>query len=292
MKLDNKDIEQYRIRTGLLHSDETFGNNGAFEIRLGCRILYAIVSDGEEWMPVRNYQDLYEVSNKGRVRAFSKVVNLPNGAKRIHDLHVLSQEKMKRGYFRVSLCRDSSMCKILVHRLVAESFIQNPQNFPEINHRDGDKFNNFATNLEWCSRQYNNHHAIELGLRTGLSSIDIIKIKKLLALGQTSNQIAKSFSKSRQTISDIKCGRSRNLSPELPTGYWQDLFWEHVSVSLKQRCPTWDEMCFVKDLFWADDEVVIQYHPAKSNYVNDFKTCLHLWKPIGVELPTPEVKLI
>lgn len=68
--------------------------------------------------------------------------------------------------------------------------------------------------------------------------------------------------------------------------------WEHISVSLKNRCPTWDEMCYAKHLFWADDEVVIQYHPAKSDYVNDFQFCLHLWKPIGVELPLPKVNLI
>ncbi len=62
--------------------------------------------------------------------------------------------------------------------------------------------------------------------------------------------------------------------------------WEHVSVSLKNRCPTWEEMCFLKSLFWDDDECVVQYHPAKKDYVNIFKTCLHLWKFKG-HMPTP-----
>ena len=63
--------------------------------------------------------------------------------------------------------------------------------------------------------------------------------------------------------------------------------WEHVSVSLSTRCPNWPEMCFVKDLFWSDDEVVMQLHPAKANYVNNHPYCLHLWAPIGGGIPLP-----
>lgn len=65
--------------------------------------------------------------------------------------------------------------------------------------------------------------------------------------------------------------------------------WDHVSVSpmKSNRIPTWDEMCRVKDMFWNEEEVVVQYHPRKSDYVNIRKNCLHLWRPIDVELPTP-----
>ncbi len=62
---------------------------------------------------------------------------------------------------------------------------------------------------------------------------------------------------------------------------------EHVSVSTAVRCPTWEEMCFVKGLFWDDDDVVMQLHPRKSDYVNMHPFCLHLWRPIGVEIPAP-----
>lgn len=55
--------------------------------------------------------------------------------------------------------------------------------------------------------------------------------------------------------------------------------WEHVSVSTATRCPTWEEMCLVKDLFWAEDETVLQFHPPRSEYVNNHRHCLHLWKP-------------
>ena len=68
---------------------------------------------------------------------------------------------------------------------------------------------------------------------------------------------------------------------------------EHVSVSVRkggrpaERCPTWDEMCFVKDLFWDPEEAVVQYHPPRSAYVNYHPYCLHLWKPVGVAIPLP-----
>lgn len=63
--------------------------------------------------------------------------------------------------------------------------------------------------------------------------------------------------------------------------------WEHVSVSRKDRPPTWDEMCQIKDMFWDDEDCVVQYHPPKSHYVNNHPNCLHLWRPTGVELPAP-----
>lgn len=63
--------------------------------------------------------------------------------------------------------------------------------------------------------------------------------------------------------------------------------WEHASISMKQRNPTWDEMCLLKDIFWNDEEIVIQYHPPKSQYVNDHLHCLHLWKKIDSEFELP-----
>ena len=66
--------------------------------------------------------------------------------------------------------------------------------------------------------------------------------------------------------------------------------WEHVSVSVKGKkfCPTWDEMCFVKDLFWEKNECVIQFHPPDAVYVNLAVGCLHLWKP-PYATPTPPI---
>jgi hypothetical protein len=63
--------------------------------------------------------------------------------------------------------------------------------------------------------------------------------------------------------------------------------WEHVSVSLSNRSPTWDEMCYVKNLFWKEEENVIQFHPKRSKYKNQFPYVLHLWKKINEEHELP-----
>ena len=71
--------------------------------------------------------------------------------------------------------------------------------------------------------------------------------------------------------------------------------WEHVSIDGKKRMPTWDEMCQLKDMFFTEDECCVQYHPPKSEYVNNIPYCLHIWKPIeqysGV-LPIPPSLLV
>lgn len=75
-----------------------------------------------------------------------------------------------------------------------------------------------------------------------------------------------------------------------------EMEWEHVSVvsvsDKKPRTPTWAEMCKIKEMFWEENDCVIQYHPPKSEYVNNHKNCLHLWKPINIQIPTPPIELI
>lgn len=70
--------------------------------------------------------------------------------------------------------------------------------------------------------------------------------------------------------------------------------WEHVSVSVPnaRRCPTWTEMCFVKDLFWDPEELVVQYHPRKSEYVKCHPFVLHLWRPEIAYIISPPTELI
>ena len=65
--------------------------------------------------------------------------------------------------------------------------------------------------------------------------------------------------------------------------------WEHASVSIfgSDRCPTWDEMCFIKNLIWKMDETVLQYHPPENQYVNDHPYVLHLWRPTNRSIILP-----
>ena len=68
--------------------------------------------------------------------------------------------------------------------------------------------------------------------------------------------------------------------------------WEHVSISTRRRCPNWQEMCFVKDLFWEPEECVMQLHPPKSQWINNHAYCLHLWRPKRQKIPTPPGSLV
>lgn len=68
--------------------------------------------------------------------------------------------------------------------------------------------------------------------------------------------------------------------------------WEHVSVSHPRRCPTWPEMCAIKNLFFEPEEVVMQLHPAASEYVNNCRFCLHLWRPTQASVPLPDPILV
>lgn len=288
---------QFRVHTGQLGSEDTAGNNGVFVMqerlrddtkrdhggKRQTRFLITIASDGEERKPIKGWENLYQISNLGEVVALPKTILLPHGGSRIHEMTLLSQEDTEKGYQRVSLCRDGETTKVLVHVLVAEAFINNPENYPEVNHIDGNKSHNWVTNLEWCSRKYNAHQAIELGLRTGITAKEIEIIKDILNNGKTSTQVADELGKGRQTISNIKFGRYRNLNNDEHTQYNGYPLWEHVSVHAetddkKVYTPRWDEMCGIKALFWDETDIVIQYHPATKNYKNLHPHTLHLWR--------------
>ena len=68
--------------------------------------------------------------------------------------------------------------------------------------------------------------------------------------------------------------------------------WEHVMVSLDSRCLTWEEMCIIKDLCFYENEVAMQLHPAKENYINIAPYCLHIWKPKNLDIPLPPKGLV
>ena len=68
--------------------------------------------------------------------------------------------------------------------------------------------------------------------------------------------------------------------------------WEHVSVSRHSKAPSWADMCFIKGEFWSSETSVMQLHPAKSNYVNLHKYCLHMWRPLDAQIPLPPIGMI
>ena len=71
-----------------------------------------------------------------------------------------------------------------------------------------------------------------------------------------------------------------------------EMGWEHVSVSLRNRCPNWKEMNAVKNLFWSEEDAVMQLHPPKSEYVNCHPNVLHLWRPTNETIPRPPTFMV
>ena len=111
-----------------------------------------MITETEIWKPKKDYEGLYEVSNLGRVKSLGngKSINSKEG--------ILKPGKIKQGYLQVTLCKNRKQKRFLVHRLVAEAFLPNPENLPFINHKDEDKTNNSVDNLEYCTREYNNNY--------------------------------------------------------------------------------------------------------------------------------------
>ena len=110
--------------------------------------------DSEVWKDVAGYEGLYQVSNKGNVYSVERI----NSQRRKWGGYTLKLSIDKIGYPRVNLYKDGRNKNVTVHRLVANAFLPNPNNYPEINHQDEDKTNNNVENLEWCTRKYNINH--------------------------------------------------------------------------------------------------------------------------------------
>lgn len=120
------------------------------------------MSSSEIWKPIIGYEDYYEVSNLGRIRAIDRTITDKNGReKKLHG-HMMLQQKHRNGYYSVMLTRGGKQKRFSVHRLVGTAFVPNPDNLPEINHKDETRDNNCADNLEWCDRSYNNVYGAKL----------------------------------------------------------------------------------------------------------------------------------
>lgn len=116
---------------------------------------YKIIGTGstgnEKWEPIKDFEDKYEISSLGRIR--NKLTN-----------KILKMTNKNGDYFRIILYNKNKKKSCYIHRLVAETFIPNPQNYHYVNHKDLNKQNNKVENLEWCTQSYNTIHAIKNGV--------------------------------------------------------------------------------------------------------------------------------
>ena len=119
----------------------------------------------EIWKDIKGYEGFYQVSNMGRVKSLERIILNINGKKRIIKEKILKHKNISSGYLAVILYKCCKGKTMYIHRLVANAFIDNPNNYIDVNHIDGNKCNNFFSNLEWVTRSNNIKHAYNTGLR-------------------------------------------------------------------------------------------------------------------------------
>ena len=136
----------------------------------------------EIWKDVVGYEGYYQVSNLGRVKSVDRIVIMKNQFcefEKMRKSKLLKTAKLKSGYMQVGLCKNGIMTNKRIHRLVCESFIENKNNYPIINHKDENKANNNVDNLEWCTHSYNRNYGTTPGKMRNININDPKKSKKV-----------------------------------------------------------------------------------------------------------------
>ena len=156
----------------------------------------------EIWRPIKGYETYYEVSNYGNVRSLDRIVVYSDGRKRLWKRRIIKPVKDKDGYLLCSLCKNGQNKTVKIHRLVAEEFITNPNNLPVINHKDENKDNNYAGNLEWCDGKYNANYG------TRNKRIVETQSKPVLQIDLETNQIVAEYPSTAEASRQLKISHS------------------------------------------------------------------------------------
>ncbi len=158
-------------------------------------------------IPISGYEGYYAVTDEGIVYSIQRKIEFGSGRTRQVIGKTLSQQKNSDGYFTVTLSKNDVRSKKYVHRLVAEAFIENPGNLPEVNHLDGNKQNNNAHNLAWVTHQQNMQHCYDTGLCKNKGC------DHTFAVGVIDNTIGKEFATIKEwcTARGISYSTGRNL---------------------------------------------------------------------------------
>lgn len=134
----------------------------------------------ENWKDIQGVEGIYQVSDSGKIKSVSRVIIKSNGTKVFLKELILTPGTNQGKYYFVSLVNKNRKKKsFLVNRIVAITFIPNPENKPEVNHKDGNRINNALENLEWVTKSENVIHSYSMGKRKKLTS-DIHGRSKLI----------------------------------------------------------------------------------------------------------------
>lgn len=118
----------------------------------------------EIFNPIKGFEGLYEISQLGRVKSVARISPHGSGNDLTIKERILKQGNGTNGYRYVVCRKEGKSHTLYIHRLVAIHFVDNPNNYPQVNHEDGNKSNNTALNLEWCTQSQNMRHAVDTGI--------------------------------------------------------------------------------------------------------------------------------
>ena len=128
----------------------------------------------EIWKPINNYEGCYEASNKGRIRSVERLVKCKNGM-RTSPSTILKPSLGQWGYEQVTLRKEGRKETVRINRIIAQTFIPNPNKLPQVNHIDGNKINNCVENLEWCDASHNMKHCFDNHMSDWTTKIKILE---------------------------------------------------------------------------------------------------------------------
>ena len=144
------------------------------------------------WKDIKGYEGIYQVSSIGQVRSVVRQVSNGHGMTE-HPERLLKPNTLAKGYYQVTLYKDNKRKSFQVHRLVAQAFVDNPNNMPQVNHINGNKQDNTFSNLEWCDNSENQKHAWRIGLQKPHYCHGGADKKKRVALLDEQGNVEKEF---------------------------------------------------------------------------------------------------
>lgn len=161
----------------------------------------------EEWRDVVGFEGLYLVSNTGKIKGVDRIIGYKNGRTRKWKGTEKKQTPARHGYLKVGLSKNGKGKTIQVHHVVAEAFVPKIPGKDQVNHKDGDKTNNRADNLEWCTPRENDIHKINI-LGKGIKTVNQYDLQgNFIASYPSLKKAEEETGVARCSISNVVCGR-------------------------------------------------------------------------------------
>ena len=170
----------------------------------------------EIWKDIQGYEGFYQISNLGNVKSLERVIDKGNGILQHRKERIMNKRESVDGYYVAKLNVNKKSTSIAIHILVARHFIDNPNNYPEVNHKDCNRKNNQVDNLEWCTHQQNVEHSKQLGHYKTKSGCDNPNYKNdTLKIKYKNNPTLAKINNSRPREQNGRCVKIRMINNDV-----------------------------------------------------------------------------